>query len=180
MLYCVRILSDENPLTKPLSTVGDAINSFLLDEDTTTRSLNLADRHTLAKLAKEKVSWAVSQPRAWRPTSSRWAGLVSKRRMIYSSLAYAQIFGWSFGTKLTWFRWITLVTGGGAAMVGSFITLTGRSGAVDHILEIPFGDTDQYTFGQLGLDIMPEKRSAHVPQPYCHPSLRPFCSRQLG
>jgi hypothetical protein len=48
-------------------------------------------------------------------------------------------------------------------MVGSFMTLTGRSGAVDHILEIPFGDTDQYTFGQLGLDIMPEKRSAHIP-----------------
>jgi len=38
-------------------------------------------------------------------------------------------------------------------MIGSFITITGRAGSARHILNIGWGETDQYTFGQLALDI---------------------------
>jgi hypothetical protein len=47
-------------------------------------------------------------------------------------------------------------------MVGNFVVITGRSGSMRHILEIPFGETDQYTFGQLGLEIRPEERGIYA------------------
>lgn len=64
---------------------------------------------------------------------------------------------------LKYASWAAILLGGGAAMVGSFVLLTGRSGSAQHILEIGFGDTDQYTFGQLGLDIRPEDRGVYLP-----------------
>lgn len=88
MLYSIKILSDENPMTKPLSTLGDAINSFLLDEDTTTRNLGLIDRVTLAKSTKKNFDWAVPQPRAWTQTRSRLFRLVSKKRMFSVVVLY--------------------------------------------------------------------------------------------
>lgn len=44
------------------------------------------------------------------------------------------------------------------AMVKTFLMIADRSGSADHIYEIGYGATDQYTFGQLLLDINPTRR----------------------
>jgi hypothetical protein len=84
MLYSLRILSDEGRDTKPLSTIGDAINSFLVRKDPTTTHLGLMDRRNVTK---RKAYWPVERtPMAWAPTDMRWHRLVSTRRKIYTFL----------------------------------------------------------------------------------------------
>jgi hypothetical protein len=84
MLYSLRILSDEGHYTKPLSTIGDAINSFLVREDVTTRNLGLMDK---SNLSKRKADWPIQRtPLAWAPTNIRWYRLISMKRKVFTPL----------------------------------------------------------------------------------------------
>jgi hypothetical protein len=84
MLYSLSILSDEGQDTKPLSTIGDAINSFLTREDHTTVHLGLMDNRSLLK---RKTDWPVERAlMTWEPTHMRWYRLVSTKRKIYTFL----------------------------------------------------------------------------------------------
>ncbi|KAH7070508.1 hypothetical protein BKA63DRAFT_78380 [Paraphoma chrysanthemicola] len=133
MLYGVRLLSKDGPYSKPLSTIGDAIASFLEIKDDTTRGLSLTNKATLTR---HKSRWPRKGKQVWTADRFRWFQLVSK-------------------TRLSWTLMMSLVVlfGGIAAMLTSFLLIKERAGSARHILDIPFGATDQYTFGQLGRHI---------------------------
>jgi len=77
----MKVLSNEGPMTKPLSTIGDAINSFVVMPDATTTSLGLADKSTLSK---QKTPWPAGHTCAWSLNVSRWYRLVTKKRLAYT------------------------------------------------------------------------------------------------
>ncbi|KAF2870526.1 hypothetical protein BDV95DRAFT_595268 [Massariosphaeria phaeospora] len=133
------VLSNEDPMAKPLSTIGDAISSFLAIPDPTTMQLGLADK---TALSNQKTPWPLGQTYTWSLNRSRWYRLVTKKRLVY-----------------TFILWLGIVLGGAGSMIQNFYLITARSGSASHILDYAFGDTDQYTFGQLGLDITPARAS---------------------
>ncbi|KAI0189431.1 hypothetical protein F4808DRAFT_467495 [Astrocystis sublimbata] len=87
-----------------LSTLGDAISSFLQEPDETTKDMCLATKHdfTRKKKAKEKEkekdSDLPSHPRAWKMSQNRWMAAA------------------------TWQQWLTLVLLYVAFIVGLFTT----------------------------------------------------------
>jgi len=83
MIYSVKILSNEEPTTKPLSTIGDAIAVFLAKGDNTTKMFCLTNK---VDLMQEKVLWSSERTHIWSPTQIRWFHVVSRKRL-----------GWNFG-----------------------------------------------------------------------------------
>ncbi|KAH7082209.1 hypothetical protein FB567DRAFT_630623 [Paraphoma chrysanthemicola] len=133
MLYGVRLLSKDGQYSKPLSTIGDAIASFLEIRDGTTCGLALINKATLSR---QNSAWSAKRKDVWTADRFRWFQLVSKKRLSWTLLMS-----------------MVVLFGGISAMLASFVLIKQRAGTARHILDIPFGATDQYTFGQLGRHI---------------------------
>ena len=67
-------------LEDPLITVGDAVSSFLVSPDHTTRDMCLVNRKDIVKASNFGGMEKLRAPKYWRPVRRRWFNAASKTR----------------------------------------------------------------------------------------------------
>lgn len=156
MLYSMGALSGESPETKPLSIIGDAIASFLSIPDTETQNLVFEDKIALKTMKRRGLPWSRHQENEWTPRCKRWYSLVSKKRLGWSFSLYVHTFHHRISIDKCAISSASVVIGGCGAMIYSFKNIAARAGTAKHLLDIGFGEADQFAFGQLAIDISQE------------------------
>jgi hypothetical protein len=82
--YTASIFSREKLHTKPLTTLGDALQSFLEDPDPTTK--NRCQQAKQRLISKSPLFWDTDEPQEWKQCPAPWHQSPSFRRWCYTMI----------------------------------------------------------------------------------------------
>jgi hypothetical protein len=83
IVYTALLFANPDHANVPLSTLGDALDSFLARNDDTTEHLILASKQDVQNACK-RSSWVTDSPRVWYKKVDRWYRAASVRRLVVS------------------------------------------------------------------------------------------------